>query len=568
MSSLIQYFSITKNRRAKREKKLAEEITLSEAKQETLLEAVEPLLESPVVCTPELLEEAPSPASPQTPPEATVEQEPDQTSEEKPEEVEKYTSDIIGFWIIRVGREYLKLPIQSEYVISRKIGSFKTLDRRNEYPALALLATWKKLVKAVPSYKRILPKGLYQAIKEKDYPEIENSIDSVEHGFLRAGCGYYLVSGGDGILHVSGSTIPPFWDALVSELSHLSISSTSSFRFPKPKNIRVGNYVFDTDKAAEYINDYSIKTFSELSKEINKSKVKDKVEPAKSKPEEGKPEKLDQVLQDSLKALGILGYKNLKQNTDALQLVRSGNPKASSEELVKGVLAMYKKNESGGAEATNSLLLEVTFRKLMSLTQQNGDYVNGGLVKVGDVWVTDPRIRGRIQNSYFVVTKPPKPSVDEDGLTRVDFNFKSKPDRSTTGMRQKGYVKFVPPSFLKKKLQKAEIIKRKPANNWSSDVSVKCSCPDFKYRYSYLLAQAGASPTPTGQNGDATNSPPVKTNPRGLLSLCKHLAALAGYLATTKADLSSYFKYKQGIEPTGVDKKPKVVSGADVDDSV
>jgi len=217
----------------------------------------------------------------------------------------------------------------------------------------------------------------------------------------------------------------------------------------------------------------------------------------------------------------------------------------------------------------DKLLMEVTFRKLMDLTQRNGNYKIGGLVKIGNSWVTDPRVKGRVQNSMFVVTKPPTWKQDTDGLTRIDYNFKSRPDRSTTGMRQKGYIKFIPPGFLKRMIQKIKgLIKKQPKEGPDSDVHCFCTCPDFKYRWHKVLADKGASHTPTGQGGEATNQPPNITNPTRSLSLCKHLAAMAGYLATTQRDVTDYVSNKQkNTVPVAPNVAPKVVSGASVDSS-
>lgn len=218
----------------------------------------------------------------------------------------------------------------------------------------------------------------------------------------------------------------------------------------------------------------------------------------------------------------------------------------------------------------DKLLMEVTFRKLMDLTQRNGNYKIGGLVKIGNSWVTDPRVKGRIQNSMFVVTKPPTWKQDTDGLTRIDYNFKSRPDRSTTGLRQKGYIKFIPPGFLKRMIQKIKglVKKQQPKDGWDSDVHCFCTCPDFKYRWHKVLADKGASHTPTGQGGEATNQQPNITNPTRSLSLCKHLAAMAGYLATTQRDVTDYVSNKQkNTVPVAPNVAPKVVSGASVDSS-
>lgn len=49
------------------------------------------------------------------------------------------------------------------------------------------------------------------------------------------------------------------------------------------------------------------------------------------------------------------------------------------------------------------------------------------------------------------------------------------------------------------------------------------NCEDFRFRMHYANWKAGASHKPTGQNGDSTLAAPVKTNPKMIPLLCKHL---------------------------------------------
>lgn len=202
------------------------------------------------------------------------------------------------------------------------------------------------------------------------------------------------------------------------------------------------------------------------------------------------------------------------------------------------------------------MLTEVTFRELLSFTQSNGRYRIGALRKVGDKWVTDARIKDRIQNSMYVVTKPPTFGAGPRRYMQMRFNFKSKPDASTTGLRQKGYIEMVPPPG-----KTSFTVKR----GWDADVRCYCSCPDFKFRWHKALADKGASHTPTGEGGEAINADPVVTNPTKALSLCKHLAAMALYLATAGKDIDAFDTYS-AQEPT-TPKKQALPTGVAVDTS-
>jgi hypothetical protein len=233
------------------------------------------------------------------------------------------------------------------------------------------------------------------------------------------------------------------------------------------------------------------------------------------------------------------------------------------------------------SESIQTLLLEVTFRRLMALTAQNGGYKYGGMVKVNGVWVYDPDVPGRIQNSAFVISKPPRPKTDEDGFVRIDYNFKSRPERSTTGMRQHGYVKFIPPGFIRKVLRKIGI--GRPKSQWDMDVHVFCTCPDFKYRWHVALADKKAAARPDPSAGQAMDKDPTITNPGKKLSLCKHLVAMGSFLQKTKKeyekDLEQWKKDQDATQrddedaitkntrPTGPEESPEILDGADVTDS-
>lgn len=49
------------------------------------------------------------------------------------------------------------------------------------------------------------------------------------------------------------------------------------------------------------------------------------------------------------------------------------------------------------------------------------------------------------------------------------------------------------------------------------DIKINCSCPDFRYRYSYVAT------TKNYKYGDPENRPAVRTNPKNQGSACKHI---------------------------------------------
>lgn len=213
-----------------------------------------------------------------------------------------------------------------------------------------------------------------------------------------------------------------------------------------------------------------------------------------------------------------------------------------------------------------SLIQEASFRALYNATNANGLYKHGGMRKIVGAdasgqsvthWIFDPAVPGRVANSRFVVTRPPSPTVGPDGVPMVKYNFKSRPDRSTTGLRALGYIKFLPAG------------RGRPRTEIDRDVHVYCSCPDFKYRWHKALADAGAAATPTGIGGEATNQDPVVTNPEKKLALCKHLCAMHDYLGQKKADYAAAIagpsrvsKTGKSVVPMGVDRPQKIKQNA------
>lgn len=115
------------------------------------------------------------------------------------------------------------------------------------------------------------------------------------------------------------------------------------------------------------------------------------------------------------------------------------------------------------------------------------------------------------------------PSLDveaAEGSLFFHFNFKSYP--STTGLRHRGYVKFLKPEGL---------ISPNDARPLEHvDAYADCTCPDYRYRWAWANKQKGAGGVGVGTLNLCLNRAPRITNPMGRPGLCKHLLALGDYV--------------------------------------
>lgn len=124
---------------------------------------------------------------------------------------------------------------------------------------------------------------------------------------------------------------------------------------------------------------------------------------------------------------------------------------------------------------------------------------------------------GRIQRSKTDVHSKSLHVTSIDGNEAWLFSYKSSP--STTGIRHKGYVRFL----------KEDVGNKDRADEL--DCMVDCSCPDFRYRFAYNNAKNDASVI--GPNSlNKNNGHPPKYPRNNLIGCCKHLASLAEFLKT------------------------------------
>lgn len=96
------------------------------------------------------------------------------------------------------------------------------------------------------------------------------------------------------------------------------------------------------------------------------------------------------------------------------------------------------------------------------------------------------------------------------------FNFKSYP--STTGLRHKGYIR-----FLRPRSNKTTTMDR-------IQCEVDCQCPDYRYRWAWANKQRGAGRVGAQSLNQALNRAPRITNPKARPGLCKHLLAARNYI--------------------------------------
>lgn len=97
------------------------------------------------------------------------------------------------------------------------------------------------------------------------------------------------------------------------------------------------------------------------------------------------------------------------------------------------------------------------------------------------------------------------------------FSYKTPKDENTTGLRHQGFI-----YFFKEDIQPGD-------NAMKVDCSVDCSCPDYKYRFSYANKAADAGENgPTSLNKGLNYPSSINRGP----GLCKHLIALKEYLRT------------------------------------
>lgn len=97
------------------------------------------------------------------------------------------------------------------------------------------------------------------------------------------------------------------------------------------------------------------------------------------------------------------------------------------------------------------------------------------------------------------------------------FSYKTPRNENTTGLRHQGFI-----YFYKEEMNPGDNAMKVPC-------SVDCSCPDYRFRFSYANKQQDAGENGPGSLNKGLNYPSSIDRGPGL---CKHLIALKEYLRT------------------------------------
>lgn len=144
---------------------------------------------------------------------------------------------------------------------------------------------------------------------------------------------------------------------------------------------------------------------------------------------------------------------------------------------------------------------------------------------------TDPNTNRADRGRAHVNARSIRVMATENGEAWT-FRYKSDHATSTTNSPYHGFVKFFKEIYDKDNVSANDL-----------DCMVDCDCPDYRFRFAYNNAQAGAG-TIRGQNGvpgwkhhnDNNGAAPKPVDQGGVgdygPGICKHLSALTEYLKT------------------------------------
>ncbi len=471
----------------------------------------------------------------------------------------------VGFWMIpQSSKEYLKLKILSVYETEPTRALEKTrwrkpgFDPRSPWPVLPLVQNRRLLITYFRWIKSLLPEDMTdQPLFDPGSEDFENQAEGIVEALFYRKWRYFAVQGGVAYFG-SDRKNDPFFNLVLSEVL--------DGKEQKPASVRV-----DVSSVSQFIVlDAKGRTLETLNPEQARARANIKPAFPENGEEEGAQELSSQEVMsevrqrlDARQEAEALAFfiTHIRNQDDLLSfqsefLSRILSPKLIGKYLlqafklvpgdyerklsrVRGILLSFiaacKKNGDpraptvddyddaiGLRESFSTPLEERSYYDLWNLTRTNGGYRRGGMRRIRGRWVYDSSVPGRSTNgARYVTTAPPRPMVDQDGKITLRFQYQSRPGRNTTGMSQIGYIKFHDhEAFLKTASRNIGLAIAK------RDVWVACTCPDFRYRWHWVLAQDGSAPPPTGLG----NAPPLQTNPDRKLSMCKHLSAVSVFL--------------------------------------
>ena len=381
-------------------------------------------------------------------------------------------NDTVGFWMIPQGDSFLKLRIASQYNLTSIANAVfrpsKGQKVGNQFDG-SWLPVWCFLINA-PLLQRHFSWIDDDVLEGLTGDNPKRFAQTLVTRAMRAGWSY-VISGSNGVVlglpKPDFDELPDYIGGLIDELSGEEVHMPTNIRIRVPSGsprvhlfnaagslVKSGSWEDFTGKAqsfgedAEFLNLVknlqSPDDFGKLDSDQLKLFMPDNLEKVLARA--NKDDKTD--IGDAILML-VLYYRRTSPTTDISRLQR----------------------------LAQKALTETTFHDLVRATDQNGGYKNGGLVLVdGHRWVTDPNVRGRSDNSYFVITRPPAISIDNDGDVLLRYMFRSRSDRNTTGMAQSGYIKFLPDKGFFKRVGRAIQRFLKGESMWNRDVHVACSC--------------------------------------------------------------------------------------------
>ena len=482
----------------------------------------------------------------------------------------KGQNSLIGFWLMPESNSYVKLAIFPSYTITIP-GILRDRDVEIEcrygsswIPIWSIVANRDMLASYFPWIARAMDHSDIAALLDPESDKHDESVAAFQETLIGRGWCFWIQEGDTGFW-CGSRPLRKENEGASSGMMQMFVRELSGGVVAAPTNV-VTEYASVTtvtilNHHGSPISNTPIETFLGNETKQGEAKPKDKraefaqghtnhqLRLARNAASQVKGIEVYGEMVDGATYVDTLITKGLGQVRNGKFYLNSDNKRSLGEYADGPTLEAY-------ALLRASVKSEATFRQLISITRSNGGYVRGGLRLVAGRWVIDPSVAGRYQNARYVIPHIPNWVRGQDGLLTMRFVVRSRVDRSTTGMNQSGFVKLMGNNAWWARWGR----KLMGRGQWDIDCHVSCSCPDWKYRFHYVMAQMGAADTPTGIGGEATNEPPTKTNPHMRPSLCKHLVAIGSLLQGTPREFRDEIE-KIAVSPIksrGTKKSPVV----------
>lgn len=430
------------------------------------------------------------------------------------------SSDNIGYWMIPVREDaYAKLIIHGSY----QVGAVRHPTTSGEmiHAGWAIIANRRLLERFAGPIVRAVDQNIDVLTSNVGSTDWREAMTMVEEKALSAGWAYYVSIGHVGYFRVSKMTSvialfgKEYYGGELQRPESVKPQKDKTFNINLGKGWRPAS----AGMFKKFVRYHEEATYTSLGEIINDWK-NDSLDWANANHRSILNLCSPESVNPQYRTLGEDLIRFLYTFLTAMKMAKKKIPfdvNDYSPEVKDGLVSMSGKKKM----VESSLTERMTFAQLLGNTKTHGKYVVGGLRKVDGKWINDPAVPGRVDNARFVIAAPPLTQVNKDGSVTYRWKFRSRIDRSTTDKTHLGYLRMMPKkkgfmAFLKKLV--------KGDGPWEGECEVWCSCPDFRFRMGYANWRAEASHKPTGQNGDSTLEPPVKTNPKMIPMLCKHLA--------------------------------------------